>query len=84
MTNKTEFGFDDQIYWILIQLVSTVQKSATLPSLSWTLHGKYSDFQLNCQLLLASHFIASVWATGQKTLPLPMNGYMTMTMTYEG
>jgi hypothetical protein len=44
------FGFHDQIYWTSVQLVTTVHKwlSHTLsPSSDWTLHGNYSEFQLN-------------------------------------
>jgi hypothetical protein len=39
----------------------------TLSSSDWTLHGNYSDFQLNCQLLLASRYIVSDQTTAQKT-----------------
>jgi hypothetical protein len=47
-------------------------------SSDWTLHWNYSDFQLNCQLLLAPRYtcIASGRATAQKTYQLPSNWYM--------
>jgi hypothetical protein len=78
VTNKTGSGFDDQIYWTFIQLVTTFHKSPsdTLSSSDWTLHGNYSDFQLNCQLLLASRYISSGQTTAQKAHPLPSSGCM--------
>jgi hypothetical protein len=51
--------------------------SDTLSSSSyWSLHGNYSDFQLNCLLLLGSRYIASGRTTAQKTHALRSNGYM--------
>jgi hypothetical protein len=74
VTYKTGFEFDDWIYWTFIQFVTTFHKS-----ISSTGHPRPHCtnphlLQLNCQLLLASHYIASGWAT-QKTHPLPSNGY---------
>jgi hypothetical protein len=66
VTNKTGFGFDDRIYWIFMQLVTTVHKplSDTLSSSSdWTLHGYYSDFQPNSVVLL------QFWSELRLTVP---------------
>jgi hypothetical protein len=59
VTNKMGLGFDDRIYWAFIQLFTTVHKSLTchLP----TGHSKGTDFQPNCQLLMASLYIVSRW-----------------------
>jgi hypothetical protein len=79
LRDKIGFGFDVWIYWTLMYLVTIVHKSLpyTLSSSSdRTPHGNYSDFQLNCRLLLASHYMALGWTTAQKTHPLPSNGYM--------
>jgi hypothetical protein len=40
----------------LYNLLTTVHKLSL--SSDWTFHGNYSDFQLNCQLLLASSYIS--------------------------
>jgi hypothetical protein len=37
------------------------------------IHGNYSDFQLNCQLLLASRYITRVGS--HRKHPFPSNGY---------
>jgi hypothetical protein len=53
VTYKTSFGFDDRIYWTCTQVVTTVHESPSVAlsySSDWTLHGNYSDFQLNCQV----------------------------------
>jgi hypothetical protein len=71
VTYKTGFGFDDGIYWTFMQLVTRFHKS-----LSSTGHSRLLTtvlLQLNCQLLLASRYIAS-GRTTQKTHPLPSNG----------
>jgi hypothetical protein len=76
VTYKTGFGFDDRIYWTFMQLGTTFHKllsstghSRLLTTLLWN----YSDFQMNCQLLLASRYIVS-GLTSQKTRPPPSNG----------
>jgi hypothetical protein len=54
VTNKTSVGFDYRIYWTFTQLVATVHKSLSdtlSSSFDRTLHGNYSDFQLNSVLL---------------------------------
>jgi hypothetical protein len=55
VTNKTDFGFDDELIWPLYNwLQQFTNHYLTLSSSSdWTLHGNYSDFQLNCQLSLS-------------------------------
>jgi hypothetical protein len=70
VTNKTGFGFYNRIYLTFMQLVLTAHKS--LPDImssssDWTQHWNHSDFWLNCQLLLASRYIASARTTAQKT-----------------
>jgi hypothetical protein len=47
-----------------------------LSSSDWTLHWNYSDFQLNCQLLLASRYITSGRITAQKAHALLSTGYI--------
>jgi hypothetical protein len=70
--NTMGFGYDVRIYWVFIKLVTTVHTSLS----DRTLHWDYSDFQLNCQLLLASCYIASGQTTAQATHLLSSNGYM--------
>jgi hypothetical protein len=72
VTNKTGFGFDDRIYWTFVQLATAFYKS--LSSTGHSLLLTTLLFQLNCQLLFASRYIAS-GRTTQKTHPLPTNGY---------
>jgi hypothetical protein len=77
LDHNTGCGFDDRIYWTFIQLVIKVRKSLshTLSSTSdWTLHWKYSDFQLNSKVLLISRYIISDRTTTQKTHQFPSNG----------
>jgi hypothetical protein len=70
MTYKMGFGFDDQIYGTFVQPLTTFHKS-----LSSTGHSRLLTtllLQLNCQLLLASHYLVLGRIT-QKTDPLPSN-----------
>jgi hypothetical protein len=72
VTYKTGFGFDVRIYWTFIRLVTTFHKSLCSTGDTRRL-STLLLLQLNCQLFLASRYMAS-GRTTQKTHPLPING----------
>jgi hypothetical protein len=76
MTYKMGFGFDDQIIGPVYKLLQHFTNHYLwLDTLGfWPHYTTPLLLQLNYQLLVASHYIASAWTT-QKTHPLPSSGW---------